>query len=424
MTTKRKVIAACIATLFVSGSAFSKDSWQLHENEWGNVNSYGKVAVAQDSVDQWGPWEDFVQPAAGAPSPVSLPGMSSADRYRNNPVVTGGNSGCGGGDWCGYAALYSEGGNYQKESYFQYEHQIIDVALRFLQSPGEWDGSGSLSLHGIGANAAAAAMLGQDTGAVPSWFYGAPGLFEGYRSTENDGRQTYVSLETVNYDSEGYYSTPYDPTYVAVGQLYAYTSAGYGGYGGYGGESDYVQIGAPFVVGKLTSATDMSALQAGKVTAEYYGTTLYPHYGSNNFGESPVKIAVNFGNATWSGEWNKGRDGYTHTHGPDSSGTQTIFGQVGFTAQGAISGSNFSSNSVGTLDTNATVTGNVRGSFYGPMAAAVGGATDITKTYSSSSDTMSRIASVATPTTTSYRNVDLFIATKVDPREFAKVAPK
>lgn len=105
MKTKRTIIAACIATLFLSGTVFAKDTWEYHESGWNNVKSYGKVVVAQDSVNQWGPWEDFVEPAAGAPAPVAMPGMSGSDQYRNNPdiIIIPEDKGCAAGAWCGYA---------------------------------------------------------------------------------------------------------------------------------------------------------------------------------------------------------------------------------------------------------------------------------------------------------------------------------
>lgn len=105
MKTKRTIIAACIATLFISGTVFAKDSWEYHESGWNNVKSYGKVVIAQDSVGQWGPWEDFVEPAAGAPAPVAMPGMSGGDQYRNNPdiIIIPEDKGCAAGAWCGYA---------------------------------------------------------------------------------------------------------------------------------------------------------------------------------------------------------------------------------------------------------------------------------------------------------------------------------
>jgi len=111
MKTKRTIIAACIATLFISGTVFAKDTWEYHESGWNNVKSYGKVVIAQDSVGQWGPWEDFVEPAAGAPAPVAMPGMSGGDQYRNNPDIiiiptptpTPEDKGCAAGAWCGYA---------------------------------------------------------------------------------------------------------------------------------------------------------------------------------------------------------------------------------------------------------------------------------------------------------------------------------
>jgi hypothetical protein len=68
MKTQRTLIATCIAALFVSSGVMAKDKWEYHEAAWDNTKSYGNVSIGRDSVQQWGPWEDFVQPAAGGPS--------------------------------------------------------------------------------------------------------------------------------------------------------------------------------------------------------------------------------------------------------------------------------------------------------------------------------------------------------------------
>ncbi len=45
-------------------------------NCYGNVAAYGNVKIADDSVQSWGPWNEFAQPAAG-PAPVNSPLMSA-----------------------------------------------------------------------------------------------------------------------------------------------------------------------------------------------------------------------------------------------------------------------------------------------------------------------------------------------------------
>jgi hypothetical protein len=120
MTNNRTIIAACVAALLASTPVFAKDSSHFHEADWSKVKSYGNVSVSQDSVESWGAWTDFVEPAAGGPivNPIQLLGAGSVDRYRNipgtvtppvNPPVDTGV--CGAGDWCGYSVFTQSGEN-------------------------------------------------------------------------------------------------------------------------------------------------------------------------------------------------------------------------------------------------------------------------------------------------------------------------
>jgi len=121
-----------------------------------------------------------------------------------------------------------------------------------------------------------------------------------------------------------------------------------------------------FATGVTTSAEQMAA---GAVSGTYFGT--------NGHTNLPVVIDVNFGDATWSGSWNGGRDGNVGVQ-IDASGAKFVQGQVGFTASGVINGSNITSTQVGAVD--GTVTGGVNGSFFGTSAESVAGISDITKT--------------------------------------------
>lgn len=85
MKTKRMVVAACVASLFASSAAVAREKWDFNEAAWENIQSYGHVSVAQDSVGQWGSWEQFVEPAAGGPAGVQFAGAPGGDLYR--PVL-------------------------------------------------------------------------------------------------------------------------------------------------------------------------------------------------------------------------------------------------------------------------------------------------------------------------------------------------
>lgn len=87
MKTKQAVIGVCVAALFASSAAIARDKWDYSEGAWDKTQSYGQVTVAQDSVQQWGPWEQFVEPAAGAPSGVQFAGAGSGDLYRPILVI-------------------------------------------------------------------------------------------------------------------------------------------------------------------------------------------------------------------------------------------------------------------------------------------------------------------------------------------------
>jgi len=108
-----------------------------------------------------------------------------------------------------------------------------------------------------------------------------------------------------------------------------------------------------FFTGIVTSADYMDSL-VGKVTANYQGFTL----GSN----ASVDMKVNFGNSSWSGSINGGRNAN---------------GKVGFNAAGDIIGSNITSNSVSAID--GRVKGSLSGSFFGSEAGILAGGYDISK---------------------------------------------
>lgn len=387
MNTQKTIIAASIAAIFAaSGAAMAKEKWEYHEDAWGDTKSYGNTTVAQDSVGDYGPWKEFA-PAAGPVPVINFLGASAADPYRTLPQTTQTpQPGCGEGAWCGYAALYGEVYSSGSEGSLRVEHQPYDIALTH-QAPGEgWYGEGALNFTIVGGPGLPPGVA-TETGFIPTSFYGAPGSFYG----KVDESDYYLFIQSIDGGEGGAY---YDPAYVTLGRISAYIS-------GEGAEG-----GGAFVAGIITPPADISALQVGKVTAYYAGYTAGTHYEHTHYPQSPFNMTVNFGSATWNGSWSNGVDGSTHTHSADSTGQVHVFGQVGFNASGTISGANIQSTSVSTADPGATVRGSVRGSFFGPSAAAVGGVADITKSNPNGSYESSGY--------TNARYVDVFVGSKVE----------
>lgn len=387
MKTNRTLIAACIAAIFASGAVIAKEKWEYHEEGWEKTKSYGSVTVAQDSVNQWGPWEEFVEPAAGAPS-IAFLGAGAGNPYNPipNPIPPAG--GCGAGEWCGYMALsltFHEP-KYDKywvktgkhSGYWVYEPRFLDkfaaaeIALQFKPSAGSDPWGGYYDVGGVNlrllTDLLPYASAGAETGMVPVKFFGQQGKFyeidPNYKTFDggNNGEQWDIPHFYINED------------YVTLGLLEAYVSGN-----GEVKTSCYGECGtkvyAPFVAGKLTSLADMSSMS--KYNATYDGYTA--------LAGGRVHMDVQFGTATWQGYWNPG--------------LSTNFG-----ASGNISGANFASTSVTGCD---VVSGSVKGSFYGPNAAALGGVADVTKTAGYVNGDSVRMIE---PTTTRY--VDVFAATK------------
>jgi len=256
MKTRKTLIATCIAVLFTSTAAIAKDKWDYHEGAWDNTRSYGKVVISQDSVQQWGPWEDFVEPAAGGPS-IGLLGAGAGDRYLPipqpiPPVVTG----CGDGEWCGYMAV---GINYRPPRHenrwhpsFLGEFEPALISLQFekpipkeLDGYGggwwggrsEWDGKGAVNVILRSDIPAYGASAGMESGMVPVRFDDYQGTFDGH------AHNPFISLEAGDngyyYDPDaGYWKWKKAPVnqYATMGLLEAkireyvsYSNDGYGG---------------------------------------------------------------------------------------------------------------------------------------------------------------------------------------------------
>jgi len=387
MKTKRTVIAACIATLFISGTVFAKDKWEYHESGWSNVHSYGKVVVAQDSVNQWGPWEDFVEPAAGAPSPVAMPGMSGSDPYRNNPVVvvTKG-EGCAAGTWCGYAIYRNSSTGGQEiltRSYYKPSDPWSAGLFALTPTPdnpsitagsGRGEGNVFWRVTPLGATdptfSDSGASIPADFGGGYGW-YRDDGLhhFHAWTGNETDSgwesssatgfSHNWLSSEATSEVGYGWFALAVKGAdkEVAVGtferEVATYTS----------GNEEYrywdestARTNGYYVAGVATPQAYLADQQARDIRAYYAGGSF------DGSSQGKVLIQVQFAPATWQGQWT---------------------GAMNFKAEGNISGANISSNSVSALysGSSSSYAGSVQGTFYGQQAGSIGGVSTVTKTY-------------------------------------------
>ncbi|MBU3908132.1 MAG: hypothetical protein KJ719_13865 [Gammaproteobacteria bacterium] len=395
MKTKRTLIAVCIATLFASGAVMAKEKWEYNEDKWDDTRSYGGVNIDQDSVEKWGPWEEFIQPAAGAPS-IAFMGAGVGDPYRTLPQTNRiAEDVCRAGDWCGYATYYNyrwdrtaydggEGGSYSSmhtrpyAGVFGLTLQPDDPSVVTIDG-GEGPGKVSWRVAALPGNASPDLGASHDpmNANFGNWwyYYHYTGGLHNFSASQQTSDSSYA------YDYSMAYGYPHDYYYyyywylptnnkeVAAGYFYRYINDYISGDGAETGKETY----GFYVAGIATPQPYLDAQRAGNVTASYQGNS-YDFWSGHQI---PVSMTVNFGTASWNGSWNNGQDGYAYQT-TDSYGNKYIYGQVGFNASGTVSGANIQSTSVSALD--GTVTGKVQGTFYGQTAGSIGGVHDIVKT--------------------------------------------
>ncbi|MCP4234287.1 MAG: transferrin-binding protein-like solute binding protein [Aestuariibacter sp.] len=410
---KSTLAAAVTVALFgASGQAFA-NACEGDKNEcYNQIQVYGDVTVADDSVDSWGPWGQFAQPAAGPAVPVvaalapTIPGgpnvFDDADDFVpkvDEPPAVG--SACEAGQSCFYAtyARYQyDGGEYY---YYGGDGGAVagPVPANFpnnlpAAAAGQLEGQ-----FGVSAVSPDASHPDRSSEQMSTGHY-----HPNYNSGYGTGIADYIHMGGwSDYDGgEGYSNVSYYLPYVADDQmLFGYWSDGNDTYTD--GDSDcyyyscYSYDGGEgtFVGGIATAQADLAALNAGNVQASYTGNTAgAPSY----YNRSPVSMDVNFGSATWSASVNGGSDG-SFTQETDSFGNDYVLGQVGFNASGTISGANIASTSVSAPDAT-SISGSMNGTFFGANAAAVGGIIDVNKSTADYSNS---------------RYVDTFQAVKVAP---------
>lgn len=404
MKTRMTIIAAAVALMF----AGADPALALHEDEWGNVKSHGNVTVEQDDADEWGPWEQFIQPAAPGPSLVFLPQLR--ELYRILPVVGAEEESpykyMGYSMWWNSSWSHDYGGGEYGDVYEQHGPFPGRFGLNLeTTGPGEEYNSGyyyQYTRYPIEADWGNTPLFGSPTPRfsvsgplsgylydyVDDYYYGDN--FGADRSDSADGENDYAYVSGYTKHNWWWYGYTGNED-VAVGwfdrSVSRYVSGG-------DGEDSYTESwdGAEgyYVVGQTTPAADLQSLRVNAITATYDGSTSgwwsgYP---------APVHMEVNFGTGNWTGSWNNGQDGAVSFH-TDSGGREYVHGQVGFNASGKVVGANFSATQLSAND--GTVTGNVAGSFYGPEARTAAGVVDIVK---------------STEGYTNKRHTDLFVVTK------------
>ncbi len=404
MKTRKTIIAASIAAMLVVPLTVSaKAKWEYHEGQWNEVISYGNVSLAEDSAQQWGPWSEFVQPAAGGPSVVFLPQV--AELYRPlpktdptpTPTPTPVDDFCKSGEWCGYAVFRNESSSWSNSDQeggeggrHEYTYTRPHPArIAFALNPDDpsitaGNGTGPGSAAWRIASLSGLTPLFGESGLMPAQFGGTwwwsgssdEGLHTFYASryTSSDSGYEQAWAYGVPHDYYWWYYLPTNNEEVAVGWFGRSVSNYMSGGDGYrsGGDGSESGVYGYYVAGITTPQAYLDAQRIGNVIATYSGSSM-----DMSGCASSVNMTVDFGKATWSGSWNNGTNGYTYTQ-TASDGTQYLQGNVGFNASGTISGANIQSTSVSALDTKA-VSGSVQGTFFGQQAGSVGGVHDIVK---------------------------------------------
>jgi len=439
MKTRQTIIAASVAALLISGNAFAKETHELHEHLWSQIKSYGQVLVEEDSVDNWGPWADFVEPAAGGPLPAPMLGAGGSDAYKNIPntippeTIT--ETGCSAGSWCGYAIFRDKasksGGDYPTvmaregvKSKAQWNAGLF--SLTFAAAPeitaGSGRGDGSVFWRLSSLDSLVDPNFTDSGAEIPVRFGGrkddglhhfhtiSPELealvysdttdsasASGFSHRLRTGEARHGLHGTGSFEkavAARYYDAASERWYkndeVAIGkfmrQVESYTSGEYGLYSEGGSSRSLTSTNGYYVVGVATPLAYLAEQQRSGMSANYSGGSF------DGSRQGSVEIEVHFGPATWNGSWS-------------SMGKGTI----GFEASGTISGANINSTSITPDRGIATPTSYVQGTFYGQTAGSIGGVSSVTVTQTPSVE-----ARIAVPTTQTQTQNAIFLVNKVD----------
>lgn len=350
------------------------------EEQLRSIKLYGDTTIAEDSVARWGFWEQFEPPAAGNSLSVALP-ASPATWYR--PLASGTTPAapqvsvpttlalpCESGGLCGFG-MFTQVENFT----------VVETARPTEQGDGvgretraEFLPFLPLSLHPYAFAATELEPSGEGTAPYPASVSVAPVALGTVRVPNAHTGTVSMDDGCCTYDGDGGSANmqPENKWLLLEAQVAWYT-----GTVRTDTESFFPHI-ISGVVGRLTSAADMDALNKGNVTASYSGRLLSDReMGVYN----SVSLEVNFGNRTFSGTVNGGTDVAARlaVQGMPNGQTAVQNGMGLKIDAGVIDGSRFQSTRLSATDGTITA-GAVSGGFFGPGAAAAGGVIDVTKT--------------------------------------------
>lgn len=313
------LMRSALATLALASSAAGAAT----PEQLARVKLYADVTIAEDRVDQWGPWEEFEPPAAG-PVPFNLALADTRELYRPLPTLQTGSSpaepagtACAAGSLCGYGlqALFVNGQQQGPATL-----QVVTL------EPGGTAGG----LYPVLSDSLSARLEALADGSSVT----TPALDAADGSTQLYATPDVQTVAWVAVPSND--SVPTAPNLV----LTTYVQGSTGSLGQLVGH-----------VGRVTSTADMATLRTGAATASYVGQDLHLPSGQRG----TVNISVDFGQGTFS--------------------YATAGGVQSYQAQGVVRGSGY----VATGFTTPNTSGTLQGHFVGSAAAGTVGGASVTQ---------------------------------------------
>lgn len=322
-------LAAALVACLTSVSAHAASTAQMQ-----NIKLYGEVTIAQDSVQSWGPWEQFEAPAAGNRLPLPTFGSDASNLYRPLGQVDG-----------PVTPPTPEPGPVPIPetklsgfgTFVQYFNDGESIYVRSTPDQALVTASIAGTTTSIGLPTYVSAVFDPHTAlgttGLPLDSTGQLNITDrGYGSP--DGRITVTPVNVPDIDPNAIQAWPYLLQYISgVDTVQPAASS-----------SDYFSNAQFGVVGVQTSASDMAALRSGNFTATYAGQGLAT--------KGVFSMTANFGSSTFSlsmGDTNTG---------------------INYKLSGGINGATFASTKVAASG-GAIAKGGAAGFFTGANAAGV-----------------------------------------------------